>query len=272
MPTASNGAEVFTGSGKVYFDRFDSNGNSTGFRFLGSAPKFAVTPAVDSDTVTDYSKKSRGTLAKIIKKQTHTIAITLDEFRPKNLALALLGSAAIFTQTGGAITAEVIAQTAATATIPAPAAGMIIKLANRNISNVVLKTVPSAGGAGTAMSTGDYEIEDAGTGLVRILDTATIPNGTSSITADYTAGAVTATASKTQISVGVTPQIIGAFKLVADPVSGRANDIEVWRAEVTPSGDIGFISEDHGSLELSGEVLNDAANHPNSPYYQTTER
>ncbi len=51
MPTAPNGAEIFIGAGKVYFDRFDSNGNSTGKRFLGNCPKFEITPSSDSSDV-----------------------------------------------------------------------------------------------------------------------------------------------------------------------------------------------------------------------------
>ncbi len=272
MSTAANPNDIYTGSGKPYFDRFDANGAPTGLRMLGNTSTLTVTPTVNQTTVTDYTKKTRTTVGIITQSQSHKVQLVLMETSPKNLALAMNGNVSAFTQTGGTITAEVLASTSLLGK-PQPGTDMILQTAQRNISAVTLK-VTTASTPVVLTSGTDYEIEDATAGLIRVL--ASAPNypasGATGITADYTAAAVLATAGKSQVNGAAVPSITGKLFFSADPVSGRAQDLEAWRVTLTPSSAVNWISDAPTTITLDGEILDDSANHPATPFYRVIER
>lgn len=275
MSTQPNAAEIMIGAGKLYFDRFDANGISTGMRFVGNASKFEITGSVDKADVWDYTKSTRTKLTTITKTQTHTVAIDLGEFSAENISLALLGTSTAFTQTGGTITAEVLASTAsASSTVPSMAsiqANTILQTAQRNISSVALSAY--VGSTPTLLTAGtDYEVEDANEGTIRILSIANFPVSADSLKIGYTAGAVTSTAAKKIIAGGASPQIYGRLKFVGDPVAGKARTVDAWRVHIEPSSALALISDDPGAISLTGEILNDATNHPTYPLYQIVTR
>jgi hypothetical protein len=43
MPESVNGNNILLGRGKIYFDRFDTNGARTDELFLGNCPTFEIT-------------------------------------------------------------------------------------------------------------------------------------------------------------------------------------------------------------------------------------
>lgn len=272
MSTAANPNDVYTGSGKTYFDRFDANGNPTGLRMLGNVSKLTITPAVSSNGVTDYTRPEKANLAVITSSQKHSVQLVLMETSPKNLALAVNGTISSFTQAGGSIVGEVLASTTV-AGKPQPGTDIILKTAQRNISAATVKVTTASSPVVLTLGT-DYEIEDAAAGLIRILPSA--PNypssGATGITADYTAAAVLTSAGKSVISGAAVAQITGKLFFAANPTSGRAQDVDGWRLTLTPSGPIDWLSTDATNLTLDGELLSDAANHPQAPYYQITER
>ncbi|WP_263418671.1 phage tail tube protein [Terriglobus albidus] len=270
MTTAADSTKTFIGSGKLYFDRFDAAGNPTGLRFLGNARKLTITPSVDSVDVVDYTKNSRGVLASITKSQTHAIEFELMEVTGKNLALGMNGSSTAFTQTGGTVTDEVLASTTL-AGKPQPVVDIILQTAQRNISVVTVKATTSTTPTTLVLGT-DYEIEDASTGLIRILPGATLPGGVTGITASYTAAAVLSSAGKNRVAGSTVPQSTGRIVFLGDPVSGVAQDLEAWRVRIAPSAAIDMISDDPTNLTLSGTIQNDAVNHASEPYYRLTDR
>lgn len=77
----------FIGKGNVYF-------TETGLaeRHLGNVPNFVMTPSLD--TLEHFSSMGgiRSKDLEIILSQSITLAITLEEFTPANIALALLGT------------------------------------------------------------------------------------------------------------------------------------------------------------------------------------
>ncbi len=272
MSTAVNPNDIYTGSGKSYFDRFDANGAPTGLRMLGDVSTITLTPTVSTTSVTDYTKKTRTTVAIIPQTQSHAIQLVLMETSPKNLALALNGIVSSFTQVGGTITGEVLASTTV-AGKPQPGVDMILKTAQRNISAVTVNVTTASTPVVLTMDT-DYEIEDASAGLIRILKSS--PNypasGATGITANYTAAAVLATAGKSTVSGAAVPSITGKLFFAADPVSGRAQDLEAWRVTLTPSSAVNWISDAPTTITLDGQILDDSANHPATPFYQIVER
>jgi hypothetical protein len=73
-----------------------------------------------------------------------------------------------------------------------------------------------------------------------------------------------------QVAGATQPQILGRLRFVPDPTDGQKLGLEIWRLNLYPSGNLGLIADDYGNWTLDGEVLDDTANHPNSPYYLET--
>lgn len=97
---------LYIGAGQIFFDRFDENNNRTGLRHLGNVPKFNL-----KSEVTKVQKKSSMDAAKSIYDEAvteikNTADLTIEEFDPSNLALALYGSEGVIKQTADIITNE----------------------------------------------------------------------------------------------------------------------------------------------------------------------
>lgn len=257
MSTSANGALLLLGRGKLYFDRFDSSGAPTGLRFLGDCDKLELTPSVQTKDRFSSSKKAATKLANVVVSQTHTLSIQMLEYDPENVALAFLGDASALSQTTSTVTAEALT----------PAGGVklgrIYQTAKRNISAVSVKKGATTGVEGT-----DFEIEDAGLGLIRILPTSAAFVDSDALTVDYSAGTVTAT----QVAAGLEAGIDGKLVFVGDPANGPIYDVQFWHVRFTPSGALALITDDFGAIPLTGEVLDDAKNHPTAPLYLAVKR
>ena len=259
MPIASDPTQLLLGRGKVYFDRFDSNGNTTGLRFMGEADKLEINPSATTKDYFTMSKAASTKLAQNIINQTHEIDLSLREYSPANLALALLGDAITLTQTQQVISATPGEQLSAKAT-----PGCCYQTQYRNISLVTCKTGSTALVLGT-----DFEIIDPTLGLIRVLPGTTQLDGTKPLSVAYTAAAI---AAGQQIQAGTQSKIEGKLVYVGDPVNGPAYDAEVWRVRFQPSGALALITDDYGSIPLKGEVMDDSMNHPVQPLYRATLR
>jgi hypothetical protein len=42
--------------------------------------------------------------------------------------------------------------------------------------------------------------------------------------------------------------------------------MDLWHVNLNPGGAVGFIADDYGNWTLTGAILDDTANHPQSPY------
>ena len=71
--------------------------------------------------------------------------------------------------------------------------------------------------------------------------------------------------------VGLTQTAIeGELRFVSDNPRGSQNEINIWRADLTPDGDTAFIGEDWSTMGFTGEILKDSENHPSAPYFTMT--
>lgn len=147
-PSAKN---LLLGAGQVFFDRWDANGNSTGLRHLGNVPKFNLKTEVDKVQKKSSMNAARTLYAEAIREIKSSADLTLEEFDPANLALALLGDEGVITQTAGSITDE----------SHKAYKGRMIKVDAFNTSNLVVKPVnptssviAAAGAAGAITSDG----------------------------------------------------------------------------------------------------------------------
>ena len=104
--TASTTKQRLIPGGKIYFDPFDSNGNSTGERYLGLTPGFTVTIA--SEKITSYGAESglRELDDETLITITRTGKLTCRQISVENLGLFLGAAASVQTQSSGAVTGE----------------------------------------------------------------------------------------------------------------------------------------------------------------------
>lgn len=251
--TAPSSENLLLGKGQVFFDRFDVNGVSTGFRHIGNVETFELTTT--DDKVQKFSSMSAGAplYKEVNRRRTAVLTLTGSEFHPENMALVTMGEQSTLVQTATAVVAEPVAP----ATVPG-AYYMTKKLGP--ITAVTLTFGATPGVLGT-----DYEILNANVGLFRILPGTAL---TGAVTIDYTPTAYTSPTGPAMISGGSAGVIQGAVRFIGDPSTGPEMIVDVWRANVSPNGAVGLISDDFANLSLTMAILEDAVANPAFPLYR----
>lgn len=259
MPSlaAPSSDNLLLGKGQVLFDRLDPiTGLSLGgMLHLGNVDTFSIT--TDDDKVQKFSSM---TAANPLYKETNrrrnvTLKMTGTEFNAENVALIQMGSVSTLVQAATAVVAEALA--------PTTIKGTFLKLAKLGpYTGLAVKFGAATGVLGT-----DYNVINAKAGVIQILP-GTAQTG--AVTADYTPTAYTATTGPKVVSGAASPTIMGKLTFLGDPTVGPAVMVEVWKAMLTPDSALDLISDDYATLGLSLSMLDDTANHPASPRYQTT--
>lgn len=248
-PSSDN---LMLGAGVIFFDREDASGNKTGERHLGNCTSFSLTTEVEKVEKFSAMNKAKRLYKSVVKSIKATGKITLDEYDPANMALALLGSEGTVTQSSGAIS------TTPEAIVAKP--GYAAKLNYFAVSDLVIK---SSDGTTTYTENTDYIIQNAKAGVIFFPAGTTIVSGTT-VKATYSYAAATI------------PKIIGAnvgkiegyLRFVGDPTSGPAYLGDFWNVSISPDGELGFITDDWGSFSLNFECQDDTTNHPTDPFYR----
>lgn len=255
----SQASQTLIGRGKVLFDRFTSAGAHTGFRYLGDVSKFEITTKDDKASIYDYSVNQAPLMNEVVVKREVTVALTMHEFERENIALHLMGVEAAYTQVAGSVTAETLTTNAQL--------GHTYQTAFRNISAVVVhagSTVLTAGA--------DYQVVDAVTGLIMLMETSGAITAGVTITVDYTKATI-GTPGLDRVQGANSSVIKGALLIVSDPANGPGWDGEFWLVTITPNGAMGLITAgDFGSMSLDCKVLADNVNHPTEPFYRLTRK
>jgi hypothetical protein len=249
-PSSDN---LYLGKGQVLFNRFDVNNALTYWRHLGNVDKFDLSTADTKVQKFSAMQASAPLYKEVITKRIVTLALTLSEFHPENLALFTQGSTSTLVQAATPVVAEPISATTV------PGSFYVTKLLGP-ITAVSVKFGAGAGVAGV-----DFTVVDAKAGLIQILP-GTILTG--AVTVDYTPTAYTGTTGPSVISGGSVGRIEGALKFLGDPTSGPRQNVDVWHVLISPNGALGLISDGFADIGLNMEVLDDSTNHPASPLYQ----
>lgn len=258
MSTDVQGDLLLLGRGKLYFDRFDANGNATGERFLGNCTRLESSTTDELREKYSSATQDSPLMKSVNVRRTQELAITLDEFDPENVALALMGEAGyLAAQTGGAIVDESVTGKL----------GKYVKLANRGtiaspLSGVVVTTDP----AGTTYTVNDDYIVDAVTGRLYCVPGGAISDD-EALLIDYTAPAIAATDIQ-KIIAGNKNTIEGFMRFIGDPAAGPIFEAEIWKVSINPDGAIGLISDEFAEFPLKGKILDDSANHPTEPLWR----
>lgn len=255
MPLAPDVLNYLIGKGEVYFDRFDTNGNSTGERHLGNAPSFAATPTEeDLDHYSSMQGVKFKDLSAIISTDL-TYKFSLDEPNIDNLLEALKGAEVVYTSQGdGNINNEVMVARV----------NRWVKL-NRMKITAGTVVVTNAAGTVTYQLNTDYRV-DYTVGRIFTISGGNIANG-QSLRIDYTheEAAYPTVYPSTQL------KIEGLLRFVGNPDYGNQYMWTAWKVKLTITGDIPMVSEEWAQIEFEAEVLDDSENHPSSPYGEVLE-
>ena len=233
------------GRGKLYFDQFLAgtktiSGNS---RYLGNSPK--LTSSQSEDKLKHYSSDTgiKQQDAAVSISNDLTLAFSLDDIAPENLAMWYRGAVEKNVLAGGAVVAEAhdaiklgtYIQLGLSATDPVGA---------KNVSAVVVHKA-----AAVIAAAGNYEV-DAVTGRVYILDNATDLADDDDITIDYTSAAGTE-----EVVIAAGTVIEGRLEFMADNAAGENRDYAWPYVQISPNGDFSLKGDGWQEMEFTCEVL-----------------
>lgn len=260
-PSASN---VMLGRGALYFDRRTSTDNTVGSFHLGNCDQFGMNVATEKLTLKDFTQQSTSNYKEVVSSTDVGLTISGFEFSKDTMALATMGTISTYTQTSGSVTAETLASVTVTGL-----KGRTFFTAYKNISAVALKQ-----GATTFVLNTDYTIVDAVRGMIKILTTGAVADGTA-LTIDYTKAAMTGGSALDAIFGGANSAIEGKLRFVSNNTTGPNWDFTGWNVSLRPNGDVSFISEEFNKFTLEGTAQSDAAGayggSASSPYYTLTQ-
>lgn len=236
------------GAGKLYFDRFDADGNTTGEYYIGNTT--SLTGSTDETREEHYSsdEAERAKDASVVTQSDQTVGFTTDDIQPENLALLWKGTAEQLAVAANADVEETIAvmrgrwyQLGMSPTSPTGARS--ITLTSVTDDEAVPVVIP--GGAGGA----NYEV-DLELGRIFIKEDAPDIADGDSIIVTYDEAAHSRTVI---ISKGET--IRGALRYIADNTAGENRD-DYWPlVELSPDGDYEFKADSWVEMSFTGEVL-----------------
>lgn len=246
------------GKGSLLVDIYDSGGGLTGYVHMGNVTKIEQEIKDDRASLYQSINATPSLIATAVKKRDVSLMITGTDFAFTHLAMAMMASGGVSTTlaTGTTpVTGEVLASATCTKH------GKYFATLGRNIGTVVVHNNSLVLTAGT-----DYIVIDPVEGLIFFPLTSTVSDS-HNVTVDYTPSAL----SISQIAGAVQPLLRARIRFSPDPTDGKLIGIEWWQVNLSPTGKLGLIADDYGNWELEGYVLNDAANHPNSPYFLMTD-
>lgn len=238
------------GKGKLYFDRLDDDGNSTGELDLGNDPIFALTP--DNELLEHFSSmegvKKKDKIAVIASNLNGKF--TLDEPNIENLILALSSEPVQYLNQGDGnqINEPVTCFT-----------GKWVKILRRKFTEGTV-VVTNEAHTVTYVETTDYVI-DYTIGRIFAVSGGAIANS-QTVHVDYTYEEH----SYPYANPATDPEVEGLLRFVGNTDFGFDFEIVLWRAKISASGDINFISDEWAQIEFNLECLDDTENHPDEPY------
>jgi len=235
----------FIGQGKVYVATRDAQGNPGGFRWLFDVSQLQLQPK--SQTI-DHQESHTGrrlTDVHVITQTQMMLQLTLDDWDPENIALALYGT---HTQVvSGTVTAEQL-----------PAALVdndYAMLANPGVSSVVVND--SAGTPVALVEGTDYQITNADLGMIQLLNTSTFMQP---FTVDYSY----AQYDKTAAFETSPPERWLRFNGINLAEQSKPIGIDLYRVVLDLPSQIDMINTQVGTFQLGGEALYDSLKEGNT--------
>jgi hypothetical protein len=217
-----------------YIARLSSGANVGYFGPINTTTLKLTQPDPDKIERISYLRSSYGqALDSYNRPKPVEIEFTIDDCDPDLLSMAMLGTPATYTQS-----ARLIGDAASTFTARYD---KWVSLSHNSLTNFVI--------TGKTLGT-DYELDLDG-GLCKVLSTGTIADAS---TVSYTAAATAR--SGDSIDAGTETVIQLAIRGVGKNLfNDRAMEINVWQANISPSGALDFISKEPISLTFKGTCI-----------------
>lgn len=229
----------FIGSGDLYFDRLDENGNSTGFILIGNATKLELKP--DSDTK-DRVSRQRDTYGQVLDSislpKPTKISLAIDELQLSNLAIAMLGTIISVPVSSGSVTPGSVGIGNFTAGQP----NIWQQLPNTYVSNIALKSVDDV----VEYAITDFNVNER-LGLITTFGSNIQPDDELRISYDYEVPAQFRIDGSTQSVVKGKIKLDGVNRVNGQPVI-----VEIDEAVLSPKSAIDFLADKFLELSLEG--------------------
>lgn len=249
----ANGQNVKLGKGALLLNQLNSSLQTTGFDFVGNATAISISAEVTKAELYSSTQQSSPLLDSRVTRSKYTVTMTLNEYTKSNLARFLLGEANVKTQLVG------VNQTVSfsgSEVVP----GRYLDVGARRITNVSIMRDTTD----PLVETTDYIVYSE-FGLVKLVEGGSVLAG-DTIAIEYDRPALTID----QVRIGKVASAICHLVFIADDANtdgaGAKDRLELWKVNVAPEGELGFVSDEYGSFQLTAEVLSDATNHPNDPF------
>ncbi|ABC29677.1 conserved hypothetical protein [Hahella chejuensis KCTC 2396] len=239
--------ESYIGSGKFWVREAGTTGP---FYELGniSAANFGIES--ESQSLRNY-RGGGGEANKLERITAVSLALTLHDFNSANLAMVLYGDTS--TEASAAVAAEAVT---------GKDSGLLRTAFMIDATQTV--TVTDTAGPTVLVEGTDYTVTAAG---IEVIEGGGIADATA-LEIDYTKAAATYVDSLK--NSGKTFEMI--IDGVNDAQSGLPFIIDVWKFKPSPAQEVGVISDDFASFDISGSVLIDSSKTTTSQYFRRTQK
>lgn len=228
--------DLFSFQGKVYLAQRQSNGQPGPLRWVGNAPQLQLALEVQNSDKTESFSGNRLLYGRLVQSKTANVNLTLDEATPENLAEGMYSVPA--TLPAGAVADEPLPPGLKANDLVALDRGWISELSLTDSANPPA-TVPAE----------NWWTESASAGLVGVRN---VEGFTQPLRASYQHGETV------NIALFSTPPPERMLFLDGvNTVNGRRVKVTLCRVTFNPIEQLDLISEEWGSLQLSGAALFD---------------
>lgn len=252
MPFPARGENVKLGKGSLLLALKDAAGAENGFDFMGNANSIALSAEATNVEIFSSTQAAAPLLDRARTRIAYTLTVALSEFAMRNLEYYLAGTRNTKAQSSG---------TDQELELTNIVTGRYYDIGARQITNVSVTKTP--GSVPLVLNT-DYEL-NAEFGMVKFLDTASLSDD-DDVIVEYDKPVL----SIDQVRIAQAGTKYAHLLYLADDANtqgaGAKDRLEVWKVDVSPDGDLEFISDDYGNFNLTMAVLSDATAHPNDPF------
>lgn len=258
VPATPDPENLSLGAGKLLFDRFDAAGASTGYRHLGNVESLSLTTTVETVEKRSSMDGARGILKEAVVGTEGEWAAVLNEYDVDNLALALLGDTAVFSQSSSS---GLLAQPVNGGNAISFDRWYQLELSAGGDAKQVSALVVKQGAATLVLNT-DYLV-DLEVGMILIKSDG---GGTEVVTTwEGDIAAITSTKIR-GLSVG---KIEGRLRYVSasDQAAGPRFEVDVHKISIRPDGELPWITEDFAAFTLRGRAQKDITKPAGEEFY-----
>jgi hypothetical protein len=229
-------ARGFLGAGDLYIRRMVAGAYGP-WQGKYESSKFEIKPNVDTKEMVSKGRDTYGqVIESVVVPQPADLTVELAEVNKESLAIALMGTTAAVSQTGGTLTDEAIADAPRDVWLP---------LSKHNLTGNPTVKVGS-----TTYTQGTDYLVDKQMGWIKVLSTGTIPDSS-----DLLVSSAYGSSSGNEIRGMTDPQLRVQFRLEGKNfVDGAPFRVVVYEAIIASDNAFDFLQDNFASVSLKGRM------------------